>query len=170
MNHPTATPTPTPDLLEAVRAVIAAGHLDASAGVGVDVELIQGQAYASLAAAYEAHQASAAAPAVGDVGRCPRCGQQTRSYSRGCSYCGYGTPTTQAVDQLLDAIRLMTVRYGEATHAYAYAVDASRDVRMRHHRATNRRFLALQRLAVALTAYGAVTGTSVVIEDEVTSA
>lgn len=29
-------------------------------------------------------------PETGDVGRCPACGQQTRSYSRGCSACGHG--------------------------------------------------------------------------------
>jgi hypothetical protein len=27
---------------------------------------------------------------VGDVGRCPTCGQQSRSYAAGCSRCGHG--------------------------------------------------------------------------------
>ncbi|MGW1059314.1 hypothetical protein [Micromonospora rubida] len=44
--------TPTPDLLAAVRAVIAAGHLDAA--TDGDVEGIQGEAHAALIAAYEA--------------------------------------------------------------------------------------------------------------------
>lgn len=40
---------------------------------------------------FEAIDADAGA-VLGDVAKCPECGRQTRSYSRGCSWCGFGRP------------------------------------------------------------------------------
>ncbi|MGX4657066.1 hypothetical protein ACWCHM_25955 [Micromonospora sp. SCSIO 07396] len=50
---PTADPQPTGRLLAAVRAVIAAGHLEYD-GTGTDVDRLQGEAYSAMVAAYEA--------------------------------------------------------------------------------------------------------------------
>lgn len=41
------------------------------------------------------HCKGAGRPVLGDVAKCPRCGGQSRSYSRGCSQCGHGRPVLE---------------------------------------------------------------------------
>lgn len=57
---------------------------------------------------------------------------------------------TARAEQLRRAVLEMTVRYGEATQEYAYALNDHADVRGRHLRAVRRRYVALYRLTRAL--------------------
>lgn len=53
---------------------------------------VKAQLYPSAACPLHGELVDQAATIPNDVAKCPECGRQTRSYSRGCSECGYGRP------------------------------------------------------------------------------
>lgn len=60
-------------------------------------------------------------PVLGDVIKCSRCGQQTRSISRGCSACGLGKPSDDAPASLLDVV--FVVEAADVGAIYAASTD-----------------------------------------------